>query len=148
MSIPECPHCHRRVIPSEKGECPSCGNNVSDAPASGSQMRLLVIHGKETFPSICFSCAAPASRFAKIRITNADAATALSRALFNIFVPFGRLFSAFDAAKNDRLLSLRVPVCDSCRKRKARPEVQSFDFESREIRLIVHEQFRDAVSRK
>lgn len=111
-------------------------------------MRLLVIHGCESFPSICFSCAGSASRFAKVRITNVDASTALSRSLFSVFVPFGRLFTAFDAAKNDRFLSLKLPVCDSCRKRKVKPEVQSFDFEIREIRVIVHERFRDAVSRK
>jgi hypothetical protein len=148
MSIPECPHCHRRVIPSQNDECPSCGKNVADAPTEGNQMRLLVVRWGESFPTICFSCADSASRFTKVRITNVGTATELSRLLLWAFVPFGRLFAAFEASKNDRSMSVKLPICDNCRKRKVKPEVQSFDLERREIRLIVHEQFRDAVSRK
>lgn len=147
MSVPECPHCCRKVIPSATGECPSCGKNVSDASSGGTARRLLVIRGGESFPSICFSCAGSARRFAKLRISNVDAATSLGRSLFSVFVPLGRLFTAFDAAKKDVFLSLSLPICDACRKQKIKPEVQSFDLESREVRVVVHEQFRDLVSR-
>ena len=145
MNIPECPHCHRRVVPSQTGECPSCGKNLADEPADGTLMRLLVLRGRERFPDICFHCAGSAHRVVKVRISNVDAATALSRSLFSIFIPFGRLFAAADAAKNDRSMSVKLPICDDCRRRKVQPVVQSFDLESRELRVIVHEHFRDSV---
>jgi hypothetical protein len=148
MSITECPHCYRKVVPSQAGECPSCGKNVGVAPSSGNRKRLLVIRGGESLPNICFSCAGSAHRFVIVKISNVDAATSLRRSLFSILVPLGRLFTAFDSAKSDRFLSVKLPVCDNCRRRKVKPEVQSFDLESREVRVIVHEQFLDSVSRK
>jgi len=146
MSITECPHCCRRVVPLATGECPSCGKNVADTPSGGRPMRLLALRGGESLPSLCFSCAGSAHRFVKVRISNVDAVTSLGRSLLGVFVPFGRLFTAFGAAKRDMFMSLRLPICDDCRKRRIKPEVQSFDLESREVRVVVHEQFRDCVS--
>jgi hypothetical protein len=111
-------------------------------------MRLLVIRGGESFPNICFIFAGSARRFIKVSLSNVDAATSIGRTLFSFLVPFGRIFTAFEAAKKDVFLSLKLPVCDSCRKRKVKPEVQSYDLESGEIRLVVHEQFRDSVVRR
>ena len=74
-----------------------------------------------------------------------DAGVLAGRTLFEIFVPFGRLFNAFNAAKRDIFIQLKVPVCDDCRKRKIKPEVQSYDLEAREIRLVVHKGFRDLI---
>jgi hypothetical protein len=147
MSITECPHCYRWVAPSASGECPSCGKNVTDVAAPGTQMRLLVVRGGESFPNICFNCAEPARHLVKVEVSNVDAATSVGRSLFSLAVPFGRIFSAFDAAKKDISLSLKLPICDACRKRKIKPELQSYDLEGREMRLVVHERFRDSVKR-
>ena len=83
----------------------------------------------------------------KVQVSNVDSAISLRRGLLAHFVPFGRLFSAFDAAKRDIFLSLKLPICDDCRKRRIKPEIQSYDLESREIRLVVNERFRDLVRR-
>jgi hypothetical protein len=148
MSVTECPHCCRKVILSQDGECPSCGKKESEAHPSGKPMRLLAVRGGDKFPSICFSCGAPANRFVAVTQSNVDVETSIRRALFRIFVPFGGLFSAFESAKHDKSFSLKLPICEKCRKQKIKPEVQSFDLESREVRLVVHEKFRDNVSRK
>jgi hypothetical protein len=145
MSITECPHCHRRVAPSDSGTCPSCGKNVAFEPPGGNPMRLLVVRGGESFPDLCFNCAQPARRRIKLQVSNVDAAASLRRGLLGSLVPFGRLFSAFDAAKRDIFLSLKLPICDDCRKQRIKPEVQSYDLESREMRLVVNERFRDMV---
>lgn len=49
MSIIECPHCHRRVIPAGSGECPSCNRNVNDEVAISKGMRLLIVKGNQHF---------------------------------------------------------------------------------------------------
>ena len=146
MSITECPHCHRRVIPSESGECPACNKNVRTEPTTAKGMRLLVVRGREGFPPICFNCGQPATRMVKVQVSNVDALVSIKRELLARLIPFGRLFSAFDAAKRDIFIRLRLPRCDVCRKRKVRPEVQSYDLEAREVRLVVHERFRDGVT--
>jgi hypothetical protein len=107
-------------------------------------MRLLVVRGKESFPAICFKCAKPASRLIKVELSNVDASVSIGRFLFSLMIPFGRLFSAFDT-KSDIFLRLRLPICDICRKQKVKPVVQSYDLEGREIRLVVHERFRELV---
>src|SRR5262249_4199287 len=145
--ITECPHCHRRVAPSDSGECPSCDKNVTAPPEFGKHMRLLVLRGHESLPNLCFNCAELARRSVKVAISNVDTATSIGRSLVSHLVPFGRIFTAFDAAKRDISLRLKLPVCDACRKQKRKPEVQSYDLESREVRLIVHERFRDSVTR-
>jgi hypothetical protein len=147
MNITECPHCHRRVAPSASGECPSCNKNVAEAPTSGKLMRLLLVRGGQSFPNICFNCAEPARRVVKVEVSNVDAAAVLGRGLLSRLLPFGGLFSAFEAAKRDIFVSTRLPICDGCRKRKIKPEVQSYDLESREMRLVVNENFRDAITR-
>lgn len=146
MNITECPHCHRRVISSSSGDCPSCGKNVAEVSSAGNQMRLLIIRGSEAFLNICFNCAGVANRWVKLKISNVDVATSLRRSLLRHLVPLGGLFTAFSAAKNDRSFTLKLPVCDACRKQKIKPEVQSYDFESGEIRIVVHEQFRESVN--
>jgi hypothetical protein len=108
-------------------------------------MRLLVVRGKLAFPAVCFNCAQPARKMIKVDVSNVDAGVSIGRVFFSILVPFGRLFTAFDAAKRDVFIQLKLPICNACRKRGARPEVQSYDLESREIRLIVHEHFREQV---
>jgi hypothetical protein len=70
----------------------------------------------------------------------------MGRAIFSMFAPFGWLFSAFNAAKHDIFVHIKLPICDSCRRQKVRPEVQSYDLEDREIRLVVHERFREMVA--
>jgi hypothetical protein len=148
MSITECPHCHRRVVPSESGECPSCNANVKNEPATAKGMSLLVIRNRSVFPPICFNCAQPARKSVKINVSNVGAAVSIGRGLLAVLLPFGRLFTAFNAAKRDIFIRLRLPICDACRKRKVKPNVQSYDLEDREVRLIVHERFRDLVVRE
>lgn len=145
MNITECPHCHRRVIPSDSGQCPSCGQDVNDQVAISRGMRLLAVRGKQDFPPFCFNCAQPARKTINVNVSNVDGAVSIGRALFSLAVPFGRLFSAFDAAKRDIFVRLRLPICDACRKQKVKPEVQSYDLEDREVRLVVHERFRELV---
>jgi len=147
MSITECPHCYRRVIPAPSGECPSCGKNVVEEGLSGKAMRLLVVHEGDSFPAICFSCGQPAQNLVKVRLTNVDAAASIGRAVFGLLVPFGRIFSAFSAAKHDVFVKVKLPVCGLCRKQKMKPQVQSYDLESREARLVVHERLRQAVAK-
>jgi hypothetical protein len=108
-------------------------------------MRLLVVRGRQVFPQICFNCGEPSTRIVKVQVSNVDALISLKRGVLAMLVPFGRLFSAFDAAKRDIFIWLRLPMCDACRKRKVRPEVQSYDLQEREVRLVVHERFRDGV---
>ena len=110
-------------------------------------MRLLVLRGGESLPPLCFSCAQPARRMIKVQVSNVDAGTSVGRALFDLLVPFGRLFSAFDAGKRDIFMTRKLPICEDCRKRRIKPEIQSYDLEAREIRLVVHERFRDLVGR-
>ena len=145
MSITECPHCHRRVVPSASGECPSCGLNVADEDALGKKMRLLVVRRGQSFPNICFNCAEPALKLVKVKISNVDAGVTVGRILFSMVMPFARLLSAFEAAKTDIFMTLKVPICDTCRKRKIRPEIQAYDLEAKEMRVVVHEQFRDST---
>lgn len=111
-------------------------------------MKLLVLRGTPVFPALCFNCAEPARRSLPIHISNLDPGEAIKRSFISRFVLFGNLFMAFEAAKNDISMILRLPVCDTCRKKRIKPEVQSYDLESREVRVVVHEQFRDAVAAK
>jgi len=143
MSITECPHCHRRVIPSQSGICPSCNRDVRDQAAIDKGMRLLVVRGRQVFPSFCFNCAEPARKMVKVDVSNVDAGVAVERFFIGLLVPFGRLFSSLDAAKRDISFGVKLPICDACRRRKVKPEVQSYDLEDREMRLVVHERFRE-----
>jgi hypothetical protein len=143
IGITECPHCHRRVIPSAGGECPSCSKNVTDPVATASGLRLLVVRPGMTFPMICFHCGQPARRHVDAQVSNVDSAVSMKRWLWRQSIPFGGLFAAFEAAKHDLTVRIRLPICDVCRKLKVQPEIQSYDLEDREIRLVVHENFRD-----
>jgi len=108
-------------------------------------MRLLVLRSGESFPALCFNCAEPAQRTTKVNVSNVDASVSLGRG-FLWFFPFS-VFTAFDAAKRDIFLTCKLPICKACRKRGVKPEIQSYDLEAREIRLVVHERFRDQVTR-
>jgi len=147
MRIIECPHCHRRVVPADSGACPSCGKNVADQDALNTQMRVLVVRGQMSFPQLCFNCGEPARRWVKIEISNVDAMTSVRRGLVSRIFMFGGLLSAFEAAKHDIFVTLKPPICDSCRKRGIKPETQSYDLEDREMRVVVHRRFRDGVTR-
>jgi hypothetical protein len=147
MSIPECPHCHRRVIPSSSGECPSCGKNVTDEVALSQKMRALAIRGDHVFPPFCFNCGEPARNHRKIVITNVDVFQRIRWAVWTYLIPFGKYLAAARAERY-KTIRLEVPICETCRKAKIWPEVQSFDLDERETRLIVHERFRERVVRK
>jgi hypothetical protein len=112
-------------------------------------MCLLSIRQHDFLPNICFRCAQPAQKMVQAQASNVDALVSIKRLFVTLSFPVvTRLFAAFDAANRDMFLSVKIPICKTCKKQRIKPEIQSYDLEYGNVRIVVHEAFRKAFEQE
>lgn len=147
MDIVECLHCHRRVIPSDDGICPSCSEHALTAPAEGAELCLLSLRGIEKFPNVCFQCSEPAEKRSSTRLKNTNTGKNLFALIIGVVSPVLGILTRFaPGARGDQKeyeVNVSLPICKWCAHKKLQPKIDSFDVENHEIRVLVHKQFRE-----
>lgn len=53
---------------------------------------------------------------------------------------------AFESAKEDIEIRIKLPTCAGCKSSKITPVVQSYNLEEREVHVIVHKDFIKAFT--
>ncbi len=66
--LTECPHCLLRILPTENGRCPACGQRTADE----SPWASLRVAPCTSLPLYCCICNEPTSRIRKIKIGSVD----------------------------------------------------------------------------
>jgi hypothetical protein len=144
MDVVQCPHCHRRVLPSSTGACPSCAKVVTDLTGVDPSLRSVLLFAGTTLPQVCAGCGGTPS--GKLELSNEDGAQAMKDAAFNVFgIGLGLLtgFGVFRRSPQRAVWRLSVPVCAAC-KADGKPRVLGLH-EDEAVRLLVHERFAAAL---
>lgn len=150
MSIPTCPHCHRRAIPQADGTCPACGKDPMDLRGSDPNRVMVSIHGGTRLPGVCHHCGEPTERLKTLAVSSDPQGTSVGPLLGQVLgrlIPFLGLFLRLESAGKTTELRLKLPTCRACAKVVRRIQPQYIDFEDQRVDLIVHVRFRSAIAR-
>jgi len=144
----ECPHCYVRVIPSKEGVCPACQKNVRNLDGANPNLTRLNISGREKFPSNCYHCDVPTTRYVTVRqsfVRGSDYHPFLKILAFPFIVVFHGLIRLIgDSTSYRQTLKVRLPQCKTCAANGS-PKPDYADFEKAHFTFIVHRNFRDRV---
>jgi hypothetical protein len=148
MSIPTCPHCYRKVIPSAGGTCPACGKNTNDRGDADPYKTLLGIRSGARLPAVCHNCGLPTRKVKKFMVSSEPQDTTFSAGLGSLMASFLEVFSFLN--KLERMnktvqVSLRLPTCDQCSRTLKRITPHYIDFDDHRIDLVVHVEFKKAL---
>jgi hypothetical protein len=157
----ECPHCFRTVIPLKDGMCPSCRQNVREAPAFAQGLEAIWIGEKARLPELCCTCGESCRRTVTVSSTLNYTTRAESRSqtdddggVARLFarIVFGRLFVALfqiltgggpTSANGSVRVQVKMRQCRPC-SRKTPLEPQTVDYDYHKMRFVVRAQFAEA----
>ena len=147
--IEACPHCYRKVIAMTDGTCPACGKNTRDKAGTDPHKILISIRPGDHLPKVCFRCGTATESAKRLHLVSepqgATFTSGFATFLANFMGPF-RFINRLERLNKTITLSIRLPVCRECWKglRQIRPE--HIDFDDHRIDLVVHENFRKAIT--
>ncbi len=148
----ECPHCHRRVLPSENNICPACRKDISDTRGVDPNLVSLVLSDCTKLPPYCYSCNSPTERYVKIEEkVEIGGDSPLAKAFLTLTTVLSPLvghvtLSAPRTGGEKHAVNIRIPQCEQCAK-KGKPTPEHVNFKQETMTLIVHRGFRDRVYR-
>lgn len=152
MTIPNCPHCYRRVIPSDDGICPACQRNMNEASGSDPNKVLITLAPRDKLPGVCHECGSPTRHLKKLSVSSEPEGTFLAggvaqRVLGHLLdhTPLG-LFNRLEQIKNQVVISLALPTCERCVKKIRSITPRYIDFDSRRVDVLVHKEFKKALT--
>jgi len=143
----KCPHCYSRVLPKPDDRCPSCGRNVKDRRGADRTKTELVLTEGDPLPPICLLCGDPTDRTVRVRFHKADPANADKEvaAVLMLVSLFVALLAYLLRPRRGIYIEMRLPQCRACKKKTGKPEPRHIAWDRRELTLVVHRKFRDAV---
>lgn len=143
MSVTECVHCHRRVLPAGDGACPSCGKNCNDSIGVDLAMRATRVHRGATMPRLCVACSAEPTT--ERNFGTADEVVETVKA--TMFMTVMGMLGARTTAKtpSQPAWRLALPLCSTCHQSGA-PKVLYVDDATETVSIVAHERFIDAFT--
>jgi hypothetical protein len=150
MNIEPCPHCYRKVIPMADGKCPSCGKKTADRTGVDPTRTLISIRTGDRLPLLCHNCATPTDRAKKFEVVSEPQDLTLEPIFGGgiariFFSPFQRL-AKMERIQKEIHLSVVLPTCRECALKIGDLTPRYIDFEDRRIDIIVHTDFKKAIS--
>ncbi len=151
MSIPICPHCYRKVIPSADGTCPACGKNTNDRGNSDPRKTLIGIKSGTRLPPVCHHCGVPTRQLKKFMVSSEPQDATFSAGLGSLLAGFIGVFSflnRMERLNKTTYFSLKLPTCDRCSKTLKQISPHYIDFDDHRIDLVVHVEFKKALGQQ
>ena len=141
MSIEQCPHCFRRVLPTEDRRCRACSEPIDLGPTDERAGCKLVWLSKTTkLPGVCVQCGAITEDAVSVQAFSTSRARAFFGNLFRLPCRPGlALIGLFrpELAVDDGYRMLRkIPCCTSCRTTN-RPRIHATDHHTFRIGILV-----------
>src|SRR2546423_13213540 len=88
MSISNCPHCYRKVIPSADGTCPACNKNTNDSASTDPHKVLVGICAGNRLPPVCHRCGAPTRHAKTLAVASEPQDTTFAPGLASLLISF------------------------------------------------------------
>ena len=131
------------------GKCPSCGKKTADRTGVDPTRTLISIRTGDRLPLLCHNCATPTDRAKKFEVVSEPQDLALEPLFGGIRTLLLRPLSVL--AKMERTqkeihLSVVLPTCRECAVKIGDLTPRYIDFEDRRIDIIVHTNFKKAIS--
>jgi hypothetical protein len=149
MNIEPCPHCYRKVIPMADGKCPSCGKKTADRTGVDPTRTLISIRTGDRLPLICHNCAIPTDRAKKFEVASEPQGTTrqpLFGGILWLLIRPVNLFAKMERIQKEIQLSVVLPTCRECARKMGNLTPHYIDFEDRRIDIVVHTDFKQAIS--
>ena len=146
--LTECPHCFSDVLVKSDGSCPACLADVLNAFAIGANLgKISLRDGTTQLPTICAICGHETSRTISF-VRRAPNGNFSSNPMTGGGVVGVVLTWVLDriSGKSQYEIAIRVPLCQQCSASKRELRVKHLDFENGIATLVVHKQFKEALS--
>jgi hypothetical protein len=131
------------------GNCPSCGKKTADRTGVDPTRTLISIRSGDRLPLVCHNCAVPTDRAKKFEVVSETQDTTIqpgfSGLIGMLFKPF-KFLDTMERIEKEIHLSLVLPTCRECALKIGDLTPRYIDFEDRRIDIIVHTNFKKAIS--
>ena len=143
----ECPHCYTRVLPSVRGQCPSCLKNVR---GQVSRFTAVDIEQDSKLPNHCCLCDANTERVVTVHANPQSLQKrVLAVALLVLILPFSLVMrpvgtlvalGSLVPSEGTGRFKVRLPQCRECAKQGV-PRPRHVDFARRQMTFVVTKAF-------
>lgn len=130
------------------GKCPSCGKKTADRTGVDPTRTLISIRTGDRLPLICHNCATPTDRAKKFEVVSEPQDLALEPlfgGITGLFRPL-KLLAKMERIQKEIHLSVVLPTCRECALKIGDLAPRYIDFEDRRIDIVVHADFKKAIS--
>jgi hypothetical protein len=131
------------------GKCPSCGKKTADRTGIDPTRTLISIRTGDRLPLICHNCATPTDRAKKFEVISEPQDLALEPLfgrITGVLLRPLRILAKIERAQKEIHLSVVLPTCRECALKIGDLTPRYIDFEDRRIDIIVHTDFKKAIS--
>ncbi len=149
MNLDLCPLCFRQVIFNGDGTYPSCGAGAEERATVDSSRVLVRIKPGKPLPEVCHHCGIFTRQtklfFVSSEPQNTTITSGFAQTLVGLLSTL-KILILMERTQKSIEITLRVPTCDWCALEIQEVKPHYIDFEDRRVDLVVHPEFKKAMS--